>query len=576
MLFDSVLLTAVTDELQKVIQGAHVDKVAQPEPLDIVLSVFKSGVRTNILFSAEPESARAHITQRRGRKSPTNPPAFNMLLRKYFEGGLVEEVAQPLGFSERVLRLTIRSAAKERTFLWIELMGRQSNIILTNEDGLILGCLKRVTSEMSRVRPIRAGIAYTPPPKQLGLKRDPMEPSASFALEELTFATVSDAEKWLISTFRGVGSLLAKEAVLRRPHNELTTSNIWFGLNEILNHVRLSEFAPVVFRDVDGQLDGVYPIPLRSVPEHLQTPFVSISEAIETAFSSERQENVLEKERTALLSALRKASKTIDRQVLDVREGLVNSEQSERLRQNGELLLANVRTIGESSGEVVVDDYYDNKPGSRRTIKIDPALSFQENAERYFKKFQKARDSVEILQKREEDLTRAQLKIERALVDAENATTVQELAALAESVGNTLLPQQAPAGHEKAQKPTFEGYKIKSIKSPDGWEILVGENSTSNDYLTTKVASPSDIWLHARAVPSAHAVIRAQNRPASVSIAAILLAAEQVARRSQAKHASVVSVDYTLRKYVRKPRGSAPGQVTYANEKTVDVVAADE
>ena len=105
--------------------------------------------------------------------------------------------------------------------------------------------------------------------------------------------------------------------------------------------------------------------------------------------------------------------------------------------------------------------------------------------------------------------------------------------------------------------------------------MLVGENATSNDYLTTRLAAPSDIWLHARAVTSAHGIIRARNRPVAVSAAAIRLAAEQVARRSQAKHARLVAVDYTLKKYVRKPRGAQPGQVTYTNEKTMDVVLED-
>jgi len=109
----------------------------------------------------------------------------------------------------------------------------------------------------------------------------------------------------------------------------------------------------------------------------------------------------------------------------------------------------------------------------------------------------------------------------------------------------------------------------------DGWEVLVGENATSNDYLTTKIAQSNDIWLHARAIPSAHAVIRSQNRPAAVSTAALRLAAEQVARRSDAKHAGLVPVDYTLKKHVRKPRGAAPGAVTYSHEKTIDVTPAE-
>ena len=135
------------------------------------------------------------------------------------------------------------------------------------------------------------------------------------------------------------------------------------------------------------------------------------------------------------------------------------------------------------------------------------------------------------------------------------------------------LTEAKPAARET---PEFAGHKIRRYRSVDGWEILVGENATSNDYLTTRIASPNDIWLHARALPSAHAVIRSQNRPATVSLAAIKLAAEQVARRSDSRHARLTPVDYTLKKYVRKPRGAAPGAVTYSHEKTLDVEPAAE
>ena len=135
--------------------------------------------------------------------------------------------------------------------------------------------------------------------------------------------------------------------------------------------------------------------------------------------------------------------------------------------------------------------------------------------------------------------------------------------------------QQNPAGrgakNGSGRAPAFEGHKIRAFHSPDGWEILVGENATANDYLTTRVAAPSDIWLHVRAATSAHGIIRARNRPAAVSPAALQQAAELVAARSEVKHSSLIPVDYTLKKYVRKPRKSAPGAVTYQNEKTIYV-----
>jgi predicted ribosome quality control (RQC) complex YloA/Tae2 family protein len=460
--------------------------------------------------------------------------------------------------------------------LWIELMGRQSNAILTNETGVILGSIKRVTPDMSRLREVRTGIKYTPPPRQAGYKRNPMEPNAFIGLPATEFAEYTQAANWLTASFSGVGTLLAREAVLRSASGKLTSESVWYGLNEVLSLVRLTEFSPVVYRDTRGDVAGAYPFRLRSIPDADQIDVDGISNAVESAYGSRLQENTLEKERTALLAALRKAAKACDRQLLDVREGLVNSDQSEHYKECGELLLANMNDLHPGASEMAVDDFYALEPNARRTISIDPSISIHDNAQRYFRRYQKARDSREILLSRQMQIEQSSQHIARAIEDAERISTASELSALTQAIAAEIRQPQSSATREATAKPAYDGHKIRSLKSPDGWEILVGENSTSNDYLTTKVASPSDIWLHARAVPSAHAVIRAQNRPASVSTAAILLAAEQVARRSTAKHAGLVSVDYTLKKYVRKPRGSAPGQVTYTNEKTIDVIADND
>jgi predicted ribosome quality control (RQC) complex YloA/Tae2 family protein len=316
-------------------------------------------------------------------------------------------------------------------------------------------------------------------------------------------------------------------------------------------------------------------VPLKSLPASDQTSLPSISEALEAAYESRFEEDTFEKQRLSLLAALRKSLKAAERQILDVREGLVNSTRAENIKESGELLVANLGRASAGAKELVVDDYFAAEPGEKRTILLDPALTLHENAERYFRRYQKARDSKDILLSRQIQLEQSIIALEKAITSAESATEGAEITRIAGTVGGEILPTQSPSAGATPAKPGYDGHKIKAMKSPDGWEILVGENSTSNDFLTTKIASPSDIWLHARAVPSAHAVIRAQNRPASVSTAAIMLAAEQVARRSGAKHAGLVSVDYTLKKYVRKPRGSAPGMVTYTNEKTIDVVAKE-
>jgi predicted ribosome quality control (RQC) complex YloA/Tae2 family protein len=575
MNFDTVQLSAVAHELTSSILGARIDKVSQPEPLELVIGVYNDGTHRNLLICADPGAARIHLIKRRTRTNPITAPAFCMLLRKYIDGGVIQEIAQPLGFSERVLRLRIGTSKSDFVHLWVEIMGRQSNIILTSPSGVILGPIKRVTPQMSRLREVKTGLQYTPPPKQLGYKREPLEPISGIGLPEASIGSDEECEKWLTSTFRGVGSLLAKEVVLRRPSGPSTGENLWFALNDVLNIVRTNDYAPVVYRDDKGRVAGAYPFPLKSISPESQEQALSMSDALEFAFGNMIESDAFEKEKNALVIALRRARKAAERQAIDVQEGLLNADSADFLRENGELLLANVGRIAEGKEEATIQDFYSGDLTKSRTVALDPLLTINENAQRYFRKFQKARDSRETLLVRQTAITQLLARLDTALEEAQNASSAAEITNVTKRVGAEFQhTQQTSTG--KKEEVAFAGHKIKRYRSADGWEILVGENSTSNDYLTTKVASPSDIWLHARAVPSAHAVIRTQNRPASVSTAALLLAAEQVAKRSSAKHARLVSVDYTLRKYVRKPRGSAPGQVTYTNEKTLDVVAVSD
>jgi predicted ribosome quality control (RQC) complex YloA/Tae2 family protein len=571
MIFDTVLTTAVTHELTGLAVGARVDKVSQHAPDDVILTLFRTGQRRSLLISTNPSAARIHLTEHRHRKNPTEALSFCMLLRKYIEGAAVESVTQPLGFTERVIKITFSGNQGVRTHLWAELMGRQSNLILTDDSLLILGSIKRVTPQMSRLREIRTGIIYTNPPQQSEIKHDPTLPFYPSELPNILFSDDKEAAQWVMNTFRGVGSLLAMEAVRRDINRPLDTMTVWSGLHDLLTGLLTGETSPVIYRDNSGQIKGAYPIPLLSVASSLQSPITTISEAIEMAFDSGLSENVLESERGALLSALRKSAKSNERLLTDVREGILNSQLSQSHRENGELLLANTGHGTDTADVLIVDDYFADNHGAKRSIKIDPALSIRENAERYFRRFQKARDSRKILERREVELAAQTIEIADGIASAERATDVAQLKAIVEALPGLIRGAQSSSTHTGQTKPQFDGHKIRSLRTSDGWEILVGENSTSNDYITTKLASPSDIWLHARAVHSAHAIIRSQNRPQSVSAIAIRMAAEEVAKRSKAKHAGVVSIDYTLKKYVRKPRGSAPGQVSYSNEKTIDV-----
>ena len=575
MIFDSLTLAAVRDELGKTLVGGKVEKITQPDPLEIVLRIYHAGHKHDLLLSADPQEARAHLTLTR-RENPPTPPALCALLRRYLDGAWLDDVSMPLGFGERVLHLHFKAVDGAPYTLIAEIMGKHSNLIFVSGGGTILGAAKSVGRATNRYREIRPGIAYVNPPRQRG-KRDPFEP---FVPEPGDPMSPDEAKDWLLATWTGISPLLAQEVILRVPRGLLTPETLYPALTLLLTVVRVGDWMPRVWTDDAGVTQGAYPVALLSVPPRDQHPRESISLALDHASSSIIRRDTFARAKDSLLAALHRTRKLREREAQELEAGLKNAHRAEEYRQTGDLLLSHQTIIQKGQSLVSVEDYYapplpDGEP-TMRFIALDPTLNVHENAERFYKRSRKAESSAMTLKERRAHALEEVALIGQAERETVRAETPEEVAAIRTSMAESLSrgqQQHAPAPGEAGRPatPDFEGHKIKTFYTVDGWEILVGENAASNDYLTTKIAAPSDVWLHVRAATSAHGVIRAQNRPASVSPAALQQAAEMVAARSEVKHSSLIPVDYTLKKYVRKPRKSAPGAVTYQNEKTLFV-----
>ena len=582
--FDTISIACALREMETAVVGARVERVSQPSAHATQWSFYGSGEKHTVWIETDAASSRIHVT-RRGRQSPPNPPAFCMLLRKLLGGAWLEGIDRPQGMGERIVCLHFVNPAENRRYrLMVELMGRHGNQILIDENNTILGAIKRVTPQMSRFREVRGGISYTTPPRQSGARRNLFAPGAGNDLPQETFAGLAEAERWASATFTGASPLMIREGLARMTHSdqdggvELNSESVWFGLSNLLNYVRLADYSPVLLTDALGRITGAYPIVLRTLAAAQQPIAVSFSEAVDEASDALEQRSSFEGEKAALVSALVRARRIFTSELLDIEEGLANAERADEYRASGELINIHQGKIRAGSERASLLDY---ASGEEIEIELDPSLSPHDNAERYFARFHKAKASTERLLERREKVENGARRIEDALPRAEAVGSLDAVQALVDQLEDIQeLFNKKPAGGDsgaagqggkKQQEAPYAGHKIRTYHSVDGWEILVGETAESNDYLTTKVASPSDIWLHARAQTSAHAVIRSQNKPAAVSAAAIRYAAEQVAKRSTSKHSRLVPVDYTLKKYVRKPRGAKPGSVLYSREKTIDV-----
>jgi len=358
------------------------------------------------------------------------------------------------------------------------------------------------------------------------------------------------------STFEGISPLLEREILY------LAHDNLQQGLRTVIE--KTTNWNPGIYRDSDKNAVLAYPFEL----QHLKSTFTwqpakSIHEALETVYREAAPKVLLAQRKSTFEGIVKKSIQHREHALRQVQQGLGESGRAAKHRRFGELLFAHLHDISAGAESVTVQDFYDN---TEVVIPLDKDLSPAENAARYFERAKHSEAGRVILETRQNELE-TELQSDKVLLErVQNAGSLEEL----NELHPVHLPSEKKQQHDKQSR--FEGHRIKIFQSPDGYEILVGENATSNDFLVKRVMRPNDWWLHVRGNTSAHAVISTNGAPQKVPQNTLLFAARQVAGRSAAKHAGYAAVDYTLGKYVRKPRKAAPGAVTYEREKTLHLM----
>ncbi|HEU4753475.1 MAG TPA: NFACT family protein [Armatimonadota bacterium] len=555
MNYDSFCLAAAVEELRDTCLGAFVDQVYQPEPRLVLLAFTGGGPRRQWLFSSDARWPRAHATAER-RANPPSPPGFCMLLRKHLSGARLAEVEQ-VRF-DRILRLTFRRGEETRALMH-EIMGRHSNLMLLDEAGTVLGAVKTVPPSESRVRPVLPGRPYAEPP---GARPDPR----ALSLEDLRALLEGVAEPEEITRrLSGWGTFAAREAFAAGPP-------LPEAVFDRMERVRRARFEPVVFLSGPGSREpkGVWAFASRQPGWTEAERTRSISVACDEFYGYRERTAETEARRKTALSAVERALRTATLQRSEAEAALDGLEGAELLRIQGELLSASASQVERGAEAVELPNWYDPEGGTLR-IRLDPELDGRANAERYFHRYRRAAAAAEAALQRIPELDR-RLEALRGLEARVRSAEAPALEGLLVEVRSLGLLREVAAGAkpEKAAAEFPSGVRVRRV--PVGnWELLYGENATSNDYLSTRGSRPGDLWLHARAVNGAHVVIRNVGSLDRLPPEVLREAARIAAAHSEAKHASVVAVDYTFRRFVRKPRGSAPGAVLYTHEKTLHV-----
>ena len=576
--YDSLTLRAVVEELHQLLAGGQVQEIRQPSPSEVQISVRSQGKTYWLLASVEARYARLHILSQRSPNAPT-PPNFCMVLRRYLENDTIQYIQQ-VGF-DRVVEIEVLTRDKEgeptTVTLVGEFMGKHSNLILVRENGKIIDAMKRISHRINRYREILPGVEYLPPPKQMN-PFNPLRPQDRDAFlsefSALETAAPEQIAESLQKRFMGLSPFLAQEIALRVVQGEESREeNFRREWEAIFDSGKES---PVLIQPPAKQ-PYAYPIPLISFPDDYQKPARSLNLALDFAYSITVGETAFQEEANTLRGQILHALQRHEHQLEIATHLAEEAERAEKYNQVGELIMANLWQITLGTTQITVQDYFDPNY-AERVIKLDSKLSAQENAGEWFEKARKARGGAEVAKEQGARAKEPIKRLQEALAQVEAWEEAEEhdtdaLKALHKKLrSEQLLPDEMLIEAQTRKNASeFQGHKIRRVKTPQGYEVLIGETATANDFLLTRIASPNDLWFHVRASTSAHVIVRTHNRPDAVPRTVIEAAALLCARHSSEKHASIVPVDYTLRKYVRKPRGSAPGTAHYERESTLHI-----
>ena len=570
MALDAVCLRAVIEELRPQLLDLRVDKVQQPSRDQVILLLRGS---RRLLLNAGAGSPRIHFTELL-RDNPAEPPMFCMLLRKYLVGGRVESLTQP-GMersAELTLRVTDEFGRESRRTLVLEAIGRRSNLILLDEERRIIDCLRRVDSEMSPERQVLPGLFYELPPTHE--KRPFTEgDEADFRAALATANPERPADAFLLDTYFGLSPLVARELVFQAAGDsgkrvyELTEAQetaLWQAVLSLRQRVEDGDFQPIcLYRD--GKPAEFSYLPIRQYGDLMENrEMESFSALMDVFYESREREERTRQRGQDLIRSVTSARDRCRRKLAQQRQEYAKCQDRDQLRISGELITANLYRMERGQTKLTAENYYD--PDCREiTIPLDPLLTPQQNAAKYYKRYTKARTAEKYLTEQMALAERDEAYLESVLEELRQAETEQDFLDIrAELRENGFLKR---SGKEK--KELKRATKPREFRTSGGWRVLVGRNNRQNDQLTTKTADYRDLWLHTQKIHGSHVILCCQGQ--AVPEEDLLQAARLAAYFSQAKDSANVPVDCAAVRYVKKPAGARPGMVTYTNARTLYV-----
>ena len=568
MPLDAICLQAVVEELRPQLLNLRIDKVQQPAR-DQVILLLRGNKR--LLLNAGANAPRIQLTEI-SRDNPAEPPMFCMLLRKHLVGARVAGITQPL--LERLVRLELDitddfGQPGKRTLV-LEAMGRRSNLILLDGEGRIIDCMRRVDADMSAQRQVLPGLYYEPP-ASVGRLPVTEESEEGFRQKLAAANPERQLDAFLLDSYFGISPLMARELAFRTAGasdarllelNETGRTNFWREIYQFSDAIKENKFTPIMLKK-EGSPEEFACFPILQYGGLLEPErFDSFSALLDSFYEQrERQERVRQRGADLIRTATT-ARDRLRRKLAMQEKDYAATQDRDRLRICGDLITSNLYRMERGQSKLVCENFYDENC-AETTIQLDPLLTPQQNAAKYYKRYTKAKTAEKYLREQMEFARRDAEYLESVLEEISHAETEQDFIDIRNELRDAgFLRKQGKKEIKRAAKP-------RGFRTTSGFRVLVGRNNRQNDQLTCKEADHRDLWFHTQKIHGSHVILCTEGR--EVDDDTIVEVAKLAAYYSQARESGNVPVDYTMVKNVKKPAGARPGMVIYKTCRTVNV-----
>jgi predicted ribosome quality control (RQC) complex YloA/Tae2 family protein len=574
MAFDGITAYHLIKELNTELTGCRIRKIYQPEDDEIILSLQQQKDKKQLLISANNSNPRMYLTQKT-KSNPQTPPTFCMSLRKHLANGRIINIYQHK--TDRIIMIDISKVNEledtEVKTLIVEIMGRHSNILLIDKNSnTILDSIKKIGVSSSRHRQILPGKPYILPPENN--RKSFLETGKGLSIaNSKENISIKDA---LIQNYLGISPLFAYEVCFRA---NLHPEELFSGLSDkylnqlnsifavCIDEIKASSMPQLIFYP-NNKLD-FSTFDTKHIPATEKERWNNISEMLENFYYLRDKYARIKNESRNLEHNIKKILDKNYKKLKNLHKDFLKAEKHSKYQLFGDLITSNAYKIKKGLKQVELDNFY-SENNEKITIHLKENLTPIENAQKYYKQYNKAKKAFIHIEEQKKIADEEIFYLEGLLNNITHCTEPEEIIEIKEEFNRSSLSHNRKISNKKSNNKAkkFVSKPLHFISS-EGFDIFVGKNNYQNDYISTKIGSDEDCWLHTKNIPGSHVLIIANDK--FITEQTVLEGGQLAAYFSKGKHSENVAVDYTEHKYVKKPNNAKPGMVIYTHQNTMFV-----